>query len=152
MSLVVRAVAIYFILFFLMRVAGKRQFSELTAFDAILLLVISEAVQQSLLGRDDFSLTAGIILVVTLISVDIGLSLIKQWWPKADLVMEGAPVVLLDNGDLMTANMRRERVDEADILESARRTFGIERLDQIRYAILEKTGTISIIPRNNPIA
>jgi len=152
MSLVIRAALIYFILMVLMRAAGKRQFSELTAFDAILLLIISEAVQQALLGRDDFSLTAGIILVVTLISIDIALSLVKQWWPKADLVLEGAPVVLLDNGQLVKEHMSRERVDEADILESARRACGLERLDQIRYAILEKTGTISIIPVQNPNA
>ena len=152
MSLVIRAALIYFILMLLMRVSGKRQFSELTAFDAILLLIISEAIQQALLGQDDFSLTAGIILVVTLVSIDIALSLVKQWWPKADLVLEGAPVVLLDNGDLIKVHMTRERVDEADILESARSSFGLERLDQIRYAILEKTGSISIIPVNNPNA
>ena len=152
MSLVIRAALIYFILMLLMRVSGKRQFSELTAFDAILLLIISEAIQQALLGQDDFSLTAGIILVVTLVSIDIALSLVKQWWPKADLVLEGAPAVLLDNGDLIKVHMTRERVDEADILESARSSFGLERLDQIRYAILEKTGSISIIPVNNPNA
>ncbi|HXK34441.1 MAG TPA: YetF domain-containing protein [Dehalococcoidia bacterium] len=151
MGLVVRAIAIYVILMVLMRASGKRQFSELTAFDAILLLIISEAVQQALLGDEDFSLTAGVILIVTLVSIDILMSHIKQWWTKADLVLEGAPVLLLDDGELIDRAMDRERVDESDILAAARETFGIESLDEIRYAILERTGSISIIPRQ-PVA
>lgn len=152
MALVVRAIAIYVILMVLMRASGKRQFSELTAFDAILLLIISEAVQQALLGEEDFSLTAGIILIVTLVSIDILMSHIKQWWTKADLVLEGAPVLLLDDGELIDKAMDRERVDESDILAAARETFGIESLDEIRYAILERTGSISIIPRQSVAA
>jgi len=149
-SLVVRAVAIYFIMLLLMRVSGKRQLAQLTAFDVILLLIISEAVQQALLGNDDFSLTAGIVLVTTLIALDIAMSLVKQWFPPAELVLDGAPVVLLDHGKLMKDRMDAERVDEGDILEAARDKFGLERLDQIRYAILEKTGSISIVPAKNP--
>jgi uncharacterized membrane protein YcaP (DUF421 family) len=152
MGLVVRAIAIYVILMVLMRASGKRQFSKLTAFDIVLLLVISEAVQQALLGDDDFSLTAGAILVVTLVSLDILMSHVKQWWTKADLVLEGAPVLLLDDGELIDKAMARERVDESDILAAARETFGIESLDEIRYAILERTGAISIIPRRRHTA
>jgi uncharacterized membrane protein YcaP (DUF421 family) len=152
MSLVIRAVIVYAFLMLLMRVSGKRQFARLTPFDLVLLLIIAEAVQQALLGSDDFSLTTALILVTTLVSVDIGLSLLKQYSGKADLVLEGAPVVLLDDGKLITEHMRKERVDEADILTAARENFGIEKLDDVRYAILERTGTISIIPRTRRLA
>ena len=146
MSLVVRAVVVYVFLLLIMRVSGKRQFSELSAFDVVLLLIISEAVQQALLGDEDFSLTAAAVLVVTLVALDIALSLIKSHWPKANNVLEGTPVLLVDNGRLIEPNMKHERVAESDILNAARQTQGLERLDQIKYAVLETHGHISIIP------
>lgn len=147
MDLVVRAAAIYIFLVVIMRASGKRQFSQMTTFDFVLLLIISEAVQQALLGSDDFSLTAAVVLVTTLASIDIALSFVKQQSRRADLVLEGTPLLLLDNGQLLTENMKRERVDDGDILESARSNFGIEKLDEIRYAVLETNGSISIVPK-----
>ena len=147
MDLVIRAVLVYAFLMFVMRASGKRQFSQMTSFDLILLLIISEAVQQALLGSQDFSLTAAVVVVTTLVSIDIVLSFVKQWSKRADIVLEGSPLLLLDDGKLLTENMKHERVDDGDILESARATHGIERLNQIRYAVLETNGSISIVPK-----
>ena len=94
MELVARAAFIYVFLFVIMRISGNRQFSGLTNFDVVLLLIISEATQQGLLGNDDFSMTAAFILVGTLVGIDIALSLVKQRSKKADIVMEGVPVLL----------------------------------------------------------
>ena len=146
MDLVIRGAVMYAVLFVLMRLSGNRQFSQLTAFDAVLIIIISEATQQAMIGDQDFSITAAFILICTLIGLDIGISLVKRYWPAADLVMEGVPVLLLDDGKLLEEIMRRERVDVDDILTSAREIHGIEGLDGIRYAILERNGTISIIP------
>jgi uncharacterized membrane protein YcaP (DUF421 family) len=147
MDLVIRAALIYLVLYLLLRASGNRQFSQLTAFDAVLLLIVSEAVQQALIGDEDFSLTAAGIIVITFIALDIALSLVKQASKAADMVIEGVPVLLVDNGDLIKQNMRQERVDEDDILAAARLQMGLESLDQVKYAVLERDGSIGIIPR-----
>ncbi|HET6403415.1 MAG TPA: YetF domain-containing protein [Candidatus Thermoplasmatota archaeon] len=147
MDLVVRAAVIFAVLFLLMRVAGNRQFSEMTAFDAILVIVIAEVTGNSLSGQD-YSLTASIVVIVTLVSLDILISWLKARSRRFDRLAEGVPVLILENGRLLEENMKRERVDSGDILEAARSTHGLERLDQIRYAILEKGGSISIIPKS----
>jgi uncharacterized membrane protein YcaP (DUF421 family) len=146
MELVIRAVIIYVVLFVLLRVSGNRQFSELTAFDAVLLLIISEATQQALIGNQDFSITGAIVIVVSLISVDILFSLGKRYSKRIDLLLEGVPVLLMEDGQLIVRNMNRERVDEEDILAAAREKHGLESLQDVKHAILERNGTISIIP------
>ncbi|GMU24429.1 MAG: hypothetical protein AMXMBFR13_45030 [Phycisphaerae bacterium] len=146
MDAVIRGVSIYVFLLLIFRVAGRRTLAEMTSFDFVLLLIISEATQQSLLG-DDFSITNGMLLIFTLIGVDIGLSLVKSWAPRVEKWIDGVPTVLIDNGKLLKDRMAHARVDEEDILTDARRLQGIERLDQIKYAVLERSGGISIIPR-----
>lgn len=146
MELVIRAATMYAVLFVLMRVSGNRQFSQLTAFDAVLIIIISEATQQAMMGGQDFSLMAAIIVISTIIGLDIAISLVKHRSQRADLVIEGVPVLLLDDGKLIDKTMDRERVDVEDILAAAREKHGIEGLDGIRYAILERNGNISIIP------
>ena len=150
MHLVIRAAVIYLFVLIIMRVSGKRQFSELTPFDFVLLLILSEGVSQGLYGGDDFSLTASVLLVTTFVAMDIIMSHVKAWFPTFNRVVEGVPVVLVDEGHLVERNLKLERVNEDDILESARESFGIEDMGQIKYAILEKGGRISIIPRALP--
>jgi uncharacterized membrane protein YcaP (DUF421 family) len=145
MDLVIRAAIIYLVLLVILRVSGNRQFSELTAFDAVLLIIISETTQQALVG-DDFSMTASIILITTLIGLDISISILKRTSKTADAILEGVPVLLVDDGQLLEKNMHAERVDEEDILTAARQLHGLERLDQVKYAILERGGMISIVP------
>jgi uncharacterized membrane protein YcaP (DUF421 family) len=146
MESVLRAVAIYLFLLLIMRISGKRSFSEITTFDFVLLLVIGEATQQALLG-EDFSLTNAFAVIVTLVVIDIGLSLWKQRSPRLALALESQPLVLVADGKLLEERMNEVRVDADDILAAARMTQGLERLDQIKYAVLERNGGISIIPR-----
>lgn len=148
MDLVFRGLFMYVFLLVLLRVSGNRQFSELTAFDVVLLLMIAEVTEQAMLGRDDNSVTAAAIIIMTLVGVDIALSHIKQWSQKADLLIEGVPVLLVDNGNFLWENMRRERVEEEDILAAARETQGLESIEQVKFAVLERAGQISIIPRS----
>jgi len=146
MESVLRAVAIYLFLLLIMRISEKRSFSEITTFDFVLLLVIGEATQQALLG-EDFSLTNAFAVIVTLVVIDIGLSLWKQRSPRLALALESQPLVLVADGKLLEERMNEVRVDADDILAAARMTQGLERLDQIKYAVLERNGGISIIPR-----
>lgn len=143
---VVRALFIYLFLLLVFRASGKRQFSELTTFDLVLVLIIAEATQQGLLGQD-YSVTYAAIAIVTLVGVDILFSLIKLRFPTFEKVVDGVPTVLVDEGRVLQDRMRQARVDLDDVMAQARLSHGLERLDQVRYAILERDGRISIVPR-----
>ncbi|HOB74327.1 MAG TPA: DUF421 domain-containing protein [Phycisphaerae bacterium] len=147
MDSILRAVAVYLFLLLIFRIAGRRTLAEMTSFDFVLLLVISETTQQALIGND-FSVTTAGILILTLIGLDIGISLIKEAYPRFEKWIDGVPIILIEDGHIHQDRMKKARVDEADILTNARRLQGIERLDQIKYAVLERSGGISIIPRN----
>ena len=145
MDTVLRALVVYAILLIVFRIAGKRSLAQITTFDFVLLLVIGEATQQGLLG-DDFSLTNAALAITTLIGLDVGLSLLKDHFPKIGPWVDDVPLVIVENGQPLKDRMKKARVDESDILESAREKQGIERMDQIKYAVLERTGAISVIP------
>jgi uncharacterized membrane protein YcaP (DUF421 family) len=146
MDAVLRAAAIYFFLLVLFRIAGKRTLSDVTTFDFVLLLIIGEATQQALLG-EDFSLTNAFLVILTLIGLDIVFSLWQQRWPWLDKWLEGMPLVIVEHGQPLRERMQRARVSEEDILTAARERQGLARMDQIEYAVLERSGGISIIPK-----
>lgn len=146
METVVRTLVIYLFLLIVMRASGKRTLSDITSFEFVLLLVVGEATQQALLG-EDFSLTNAFVAILTLVGLEIALSLVELRWKGSERYLEGLPVVLVDNGELLRDRMRHARVDEQDILEAARISQGLERMDQVKYAVLEKSGGISVIPK-----
>ena len=145
MESVVRSVLMYALLLLLFRITGKRSLAQITAFDFILLLIIGEATQQALLGTD-ISVINACVVIATLMLLDLGLSIAKQRWPRLDHVLESTPLVVVDHGRVIEDRLARERVDVDDVLTAARERHGLERLDQIKYAVLERSGGISIIP------
>lgn len=148
MDSVFRAAAVYLILLVILRIAGKRTLAQITVFDFILVLIISEATQQALLG-DDFSVTGAAVVIATLVLLDIALSELKQRSHRLDQIIDDIPVVIVDNGKLLLDRMNRARIDEQDILVAARELHGLERLDQIKYAVLERSGGITIVPNKD---
>jgi uncharacterized membrane protein YcaP (DUF421 family) len=118
----------------------------MTSFDLVLLLIISEATQNAMIG-DDYSLTNGMLVVLTLIGLDILLSQVKRWYPAAEMWLDGKPTIIVEHGRPKTEVMALARVDERDVLAAAREKQGLERMDQIKYAVLETSGGISIVPR-----
>jgi uncharacterized membrane protein YcaP (DUF421 family) len=146
MNSVLRAAAIYVALMLIFRLMGKRTLSQMTTFDFVLLLIISETTQQAMVGND-FSIVNAILAILTLVMIDLGLSLLKQRFPSLDRWMDGLPLIIVEDGRPLRDRMKRARVDESDVLESARENHGLERLDQIKYAVLERSGGISIIPK-----
>ena len=146
MDSVLRALAIYAGLLIIMRITGKRSLAQITTFDFILLLIIGEATQQALLG-DDFSLTNAFIVITTLISIDLGLSLITYRSPLLGKLINGLPVIVVEDGQPIRDRMNKARLSDDDILEEARLQQGLERMEQIKYAVLEKGGGVSIIPK-----
>ncbi|MBX0332889.1 DUF421 domain-containing protein [Pontibacter sp. HSC-14F20] len=146
METVIRALVLYVFLLIIFRVSGKRTLYEATVFDFVLLLIIAETAEQALVG-EDHSIMSGFVMIITLLLADISLSLLKQKFKHFGKVLDGVPVIILDDGKLLHDRLKKVRVDEADILESARELQGLQRLDQIKYAILEKDGKITIIPK-----
>jgi uncharacterized membrane protein YcaP (DUF421 family) len=148
MDLVIRGLAVYLFLLLIFRVSGKRSLRNATTFDFVLLLIVAETTQQALVG-DDASVTGAFLLIVVLVGTDVLLSLIKRWSPRLDRLIEGQPLVILRNGVPLRRRMHVERVDEEDILTAARESHGLERLEQIKRAVLERNGGISIVPRRD---
>jgi uncharacterized membrane protein YcaP (DUF421 family) len=146
MDSILRAGAIYIALLIVFRIAGRRTLSEMTSFDFVLLLIIGESTQQALLG-EDFSLTNAFLVIVTLLTLDVAISMWKQYSNAAQRFIEGVPTILVDNGKPLKHLMDKARVRDDEILEAARQTQGLERMDQIKYAVLEVSGGISIIPK-----
>lgn len=145
MDSVLRAVGMYVLLMIVLKIAGRLTLLEMTSFDFILLLIISEATQQALLG-DDFSFTGAAITIITLIAMDIVFGKIKERFPKVELFIDGSPLILVEHGRPLGKRMRKAGISDEDILSSARISQGLERMDQIKFAILEKNGKIAIIP------
>ena len=146
MDAIVRGLVVYLFLLILFRIAGRRTLGNMTNFDFVLLLIISEATQNAMIGND-YSVTNGFLVILTLVGLDICFSLMKQRFPAMERYVDGLPLVLVDQGRPLKELMNRARVDEQDILASAREKHGLERMEQIKYAVLETNGMISIIPK-----
>jgi uncharacterized membrane protein YcaP (DUF421 family) len=144
MDSVIRAIVIYIVFLVYFRISGKRSFSQATIFDFVLLLIIAEVTDGALTGTTP--LTNALLVITTLITVDILFSFIKRKFKNIERAVDSIPLLIVENGKLLKDRIKKERVDKEDILESARKTRGIENLGQIKYAILEKDGHISIIP------
>jgi uncharacterized membrane protein YcaP (DUF421 family) len=148
MDSVLRAAAVYLALLLLFRIIGKRSLAETGAFDFVLLLIIAEATQQAMID-DDNSMMNAFLIIVTLLALNVGFSLLKQRSPLADQLIDDVPVLIVVDGNPLKDRMDQARVDERDILQAARESQGLARLDEIKYAVLERNGTISVIPNQS---
>ena len=148
MSSVIHAAAVYLLFWVSLRIAGRRTLSQMTNFDLILLLFISESAQTSMMGSDN-SLTNTLLVIATLIGINVVISLIQRRWPALGRYFDGLPLVIVADGQPFSARMHMARVDESAVLAAARNGPGLERMDQIQYAVLERNGVISVIPKKN---
>jgi uncharacterized membrane protein YcaP (DUF421 family) len=131
-STVFRAAAIYVVLLILFRLAGRRTIAQLTSFDLVLVMIVSEGASQGLTGQDH-SVTNALLVATTLITLDVGLGWLKARYSRLDAWLEGGPVILVDNGRPLEDRMRRARVDREDILAAAREAWpGAYGADQVR--------------------
>lgn len=145
MGSVLRAAAIYIFLMIIFRIAGRRALAQITTFDLVLLLIISEATQNAMIGND-YSLTNGFLSIITLVGLNVLFSLWKRKSSTIEKLLDGVPMVIVENGQPLRDRMNKARVDDNDVLTAARELQGLERMDQIKYAVLERSGSISIIP------
>jgi len=145
METVLRAVSVYVVLLIVFKIAGCRTLLQMTNFDLILILIISEATQQALLGND-FSVVGAALTIITLICSDIIFGLFKKYLPGVDNMIDGVPVVLVADGIPNPKKLKMTDISVDDVMVAARCNQGIIDIKDIRFAILEKNGQISIIP------
>ena len=137
--------AIYLLLLVIFRVSGRRTLAETSSFDLVLLLIIGETTQQAMVGSDDTVLGA-LVAVLSLVSLDMGINYLKKAFPAFDLLLEGQPVLLIREGKLQHHAIRANSLDEEDLREAARLSHGLEDMEDVRQATLERDGKISIVP------
>ena len=146
MDLVIRATIIFFFIFLVTRIAGRRELSALEPFDLILLVVLGDLVQQGITQSDE-SVTGTLIVISTITLLSVAVSWVSFRSGKVRLVTEGEPIILVQDGEIIERNLRRERLTHGDLEEEARQQQ-VASLADVRWAILEKEGTISIIPKS----
>ena len=146
MDAVLRSLAIYLILLVLFRMIGKRSLSQVTTFDFVILLVVGEATQQALLG-EDFSVTHAAIVIGTLLGLERASDYLTWRSPRFRRATESIPVILVADGKPLGDALGKEHLTIEDVTTAARERHGLERLDQIKWAVLETSGGISIVPR-----
>ena len=146
-ELIVRAVVVYGFLLVLLRLTGKRQVGQLAPFDLVLLLVLSNAVQNSMNGGDN-SLSGGLLIAVTLVALNYGLGQLTFRSKRLEALVEGHPQVLIHDGKLFEHVMARAQLTHHELL-AALRQGGCTSIEEVRSAILENNGSISVVPRRN---
>ncbi len=132
-----------------LRLAGKREIGQMTAFDLVVLLLIANAVQNAMVGPDT-SLTGGILAVGVLLVMNTIVSRLRLRLPWFRNLVEGTPTVLVRSGEIIQKSMRREGVDEQTLM-AALREHGVAKLENVELAVLEVDGSISIESTGEPI-
>jgi uncharacterized membrane protein YcaP (DUF421 family) len=143
MDLVLRAIVVFAFVLLLTRVIGKRELGSLQPIDLILLIVLGDALQQGL-TQDDYSLTGAILVVSTIALLQVFTSWLAYRFPRTRPVLEGEPIIVIHNGELIQRNLDRERLTIDDLAEEARKQQ-IAHLSEVRFAVLETSGSISFI-------
>ena len=145
MDIALRAAFLYAFVVFLMRVMGRRELSSLSPLDLVLLIVLGDAIQQGM-TQDDYSVTGAVIAVSTIAVVQVGISYLSFRSRRARRVLEGEPVIIIEDGKLIERNLKRERLTEDEIAEEMR-TQQIASVEDVEWGILESSGNMSFIPK-----
>jgi uncharacterized membrane protein YcaP (DUF421 family) len=146
MDIVLRGIIVFFALYVLMRIIGRRELSKLEPFDLILLIILGDAVQQGL-TQDDYSLTGAMLAVGTIAVLQVAVSFVNFRFPRVRPVLNGEPIVVVQDGKPIDRNLKRERLTLEDLAEAARMQ-GIGSLDEVAWGVLETSGTISFIKKS----
>ena len=147
MEIVVRATVLYFFVFLLLKVMGKKELSQLSAFELILLITMGDLIQQGI-TQDDTSISGAILAVATIALWVLAISYVSFRWPGARKILEGVPVVVVRDGELLPDAMKIQRLHEEELLEQARHA-GVEHLSDLRFAVLEADGKFSFIKKDS---
>src|SRR5512144_343981 len=147
MDLVFRALVLFGGVYILLRVIGRRELAQMEPIDFILLIVLGDAIQQGL-TQDDYSVTGALIVIFTIAAIQVTLGVITFRSKNVRRVLEGEPVILVEDGRIIERNMRRARIAEEELAEEARLSQ-LASLSDVAWAVLETSGKISIIPKKS---
>jgi uncharacterized membrane protein YcaP (DUF421 family) len=143
MDLVGRAFVMFLLILLLVRVVNRRELSKMEPYDLVLLIVLGDLVQQGI-TQNDYSVTGASIVIVTMTLLSIFTAYVAYRLPRFGRVLDGEPVILLENGRPLEKNLRRERISLGELAAEARQN-DISDLGTVRYAVLETSGSISFL-------
>lgn len=146
MDIVLRASFMFFAVFLLLRLLGKRELGQMTPFEMVVLVVMGDLIQQGV-THNDFSLTGAVLAIATFAFWGVAIGWLVYLFPRLKAAFEGEPRVIVRRGELLRDNLRRDRMTVAEV-ESEMRLAGIARLADVDWAILEPSGKISFIRRD----
>lgn len=146
-ELLLRATIVFFFLFIVIRIWGKKHFGEMTPFDLLLLLIMSEGIQNSLVG-DEKSITGGLVTVGILVLLNTVMNKLIFHSKKAEMILEGSPTVLIENGILRQEALKKEKITDDELHESLRE-HGVLNIEDVRRATMENDGSISVVRRDD---
>jgi uncharacterized membrane protein YcaP (DUF421 family) len=147
MDLVLRTAVVFAFLLVLTRVIGRRELSSLEPFDLILLIVLGDSVQQGV-TQDDYSLTGAFLVVGTFAILQVFVSWVSYRFPRSRPILEGDPIIIIDDGELIERNLKRERLTRDEVAEAARNQQ-ISHISEVRWGVLETSGQISFIKKSS---
>lgn len=145
MDIVIRAAVAYVFIIFMLRIIGRRELSTLGPSDLVLLVVMGDLIQNGV-TQSDYSVTGIFLAISTFAMLTVAMSFLTFKSDRAQTVIEGEPLILVQDGKPVDKNLRAERLNLKDILEEARGQ-SIESLDEIRWCVLETSGTMSFIKK-----
>lgn len=141
---VLRSGVVYLFLLMAFRITGKRQVGQLTSFDLVVLLILSNVVQNALIGNDN-SLLGGLIGAAAILVINFLVVEIAYRFKPVRRLMEGTPALLVHNGRILQENLSHERLTQDDLMAALRKN-GIADVERVRFAVLEDNGQISVVP------
>jgi uncharacterized membrane protein YcaP (DUF421 family) len=144
-DIVVRAAFAFAFVFFLTRIVGRRELSSLEPFDLIMLIVLGDLVQQGV-TQSDYSVTGLVLAAGTIALLQVAVSYVNYRFRRVRQVLAGEPIVLIEDGRVLEANLARERLTRGELEEGARQSQ-LDSLEKVRWAVLESSGQISFIPK-----
>jgi len=147
-EVVVRTAIVYLFLVAIFRITGKREVGQMSVLELVVILIISDAVQNSMVGENT-TIWAGVVAVVTLIALDFALKAAAARVRRVRVALEGEPRLLIRDGRVLERALREESVERAE-LDAALRAHGVLRPADVALAVLETNGTISVIARDHP--
>jgi uncharacterized membrane protein YcaP (DUF421 family) len=145
--LLLRAVIIYIAFFIGLRLFGKRELGQFTTFDLVLVLLVANALQPAITGPDN-SVTGGVIVIAVLLLFNRGVAMVRSRWPWFDALIDPPPTVVVQDGEISQPALEKEGLSDTDV-EMAIREHGIDKLSDVKQAVLENDGSISVVTKGS---
>ena len=146
MEIVLRALAVYVILWLLLRAMGKRELSEVTAFELVILVVLGDMVQNGV-TQEDMSVTGSTLAVATMGLLAVGSSVVGYRYRRTRPILDGEPSIVVRDGEVVDEVLHLQRITREELDEAARKK-GLADLDDVRWGIVEADGTFSFVTRD----